>query len=148
MAAYWVMLFRHSLYGKQFLFTHHTKLQLFYPPIETPLNTVLLDSPKKETNNSQYFGLNISYSGIKYTEKDWVRLKVWHYPFQTQYFITEYQVFILGIVCPFPYKLQQPKTLGEFQAYKKTYKLHVFMIYMLIKAASNGSLIKAASNCW
>ena len=28
------------------------------------------------------FDLNIFYSGIEYTEKDWVRLKVRHYPFQ------------------------------------------------------------------
>ena len=28
------------------------------------------------------FGLNIFYSGIKYTEKDWVRHKVQHYPLQ------------------------------------------------------------------
>ena len=26
--------------------------------------------------------LNIFYSGIKYAEKDWVRLKAWHYPLQ------------------------------------------------------------------
>ena len=29
------------------------------------------------------FGLNIFYSGIKYTENDWVRLKVRRYPFQS-----------------------------------------------------------------
>ena len=27
-------------------------------------------------------GLNIIYSGIKYTEKDWARLKGRHYPLQ------------------------------------------------------------------
>ena len=27
--------------------------------------------------------LNIFYSGIEYTEKDWVRLKVRHYPLQS-----------------------------------------------------------------
>ena len=28
------------------------------------------------------FGLNIFYSGTEYTEMDWVRLKVRHYPLQ------------------------------------------------------------------
>ena len=31
---------------------------------------------------SQTVGLNIFYSGIKYTEKDWVRHKVRHYALQ------------------------------------------------------------------
>ena len=30
------------------------------------------------------FGLNIFYSGAEYTEKDWVRLKVRHYPLQKE----------------------------------------------------------------
>ena len=34
-------------------------------------------------NESLDIGLNIFYSGRKYTEKDWVRLKVRHYPLQT-----------------------------------------------------------------
>ena len=34
-------------------------------------------------------GLNIFYSGIKYTEKDWVRHKVRHYPLLSSIFQTE-----------------------------------------------------------
>ena len=33
-------------------------------------------------NLSKGIGFNIFYSGIKYTEKDWVRHKVRHYPLQ------------------------------------------------------------------
>ena len=29
-----------------------------------------------------FFGVNVFYSGIMYTEKDWVRIKVRHYPIQ------------------------------------------------------------------
>ena len=31
---------------------------------------------------SHVFGLNLFYSGIKYTVKDWVQLRVQHYPIQ------------------------------------------------------------------
>ena len=33
-------------------------------------------------NLVESFGLNIFYSGIEYADKDWVRLKVRHYPLQ------------------------------------------------------------------
>ena len=36
----------------------------------------------KKIEGNVALGLNIFYSGIKYTEKDWVRHKMQHYPLQ------------------------------------------------------------------
>ena len=53
------------------------------------------------SQNIEYVGLNIFYSGIKYTEKDWVQLKVLHYPRQRIGYVvqglTKYRMHCSGI---------------------------------------------------
>ena len=42
-----------------------------------------------------FFCLNIFYSGIEYSEKEWVWIEVWHYPIQTQ--TMGWNIFYSGI---------------------------------------------------
>ena len=45
------------------------------------------------------FGLNIFYSGRKYTEKDWVQLKMRHYPLQMLVLVDRvYTVYIMSAI--------------------------------------------------
>ena len=44
-------------------------------------------------------GLNIFYLGIEYTEKYWVRPKMWHFPLQNLVFPIEPSIFFIHMSC-------------------------------------------------